>query len=91
MLPIFFRLAHHARDQIDIDLRKSNRPRVIIRPRHFFRTMRAPVDFENMIVEIFDPQAQPRHAMLRGISGRLRRLLGGLGYLRHSRYSHDQS
>src|SRR5207302_9757241 len=61
-VPVLLGLAKHAGDQIDVDLRKSERPRVSKGLTDLRRAMRASVDLEDSIVEVLDAEAQPRDA-----------------------------
>ena len=60
--PVRLGLAEHAGDEVDVDLGKVERARRAIRLRDFRRPVRAAVDLEDAIVEVLDPEAQPRHA-----------------------------
>jgi hypothetical protein len=62
--PVGVGFPQHARNQVDVDLRKANRAGVGIGAGDFRRPMRAAVDIKDPIVEVFDAQAQARHAKL---------------------------
>jgi hypothetical protein len=61
-VPVRVGLAQHARDQIDVDLRKAEAPRLTKDTMDLRRAVRPPVDLENAIVEVLDAQAQARDA-----------------------------
>ena len=63
-LPVLFGLAEHAGDEIDVDLRKLERLRELIRAEHLGRAMRAAVQLEDVVVEVLDAEAEPRHAQV---------------------------
>ena len=62
LAPLLLRLLDHAGDEINVDLREADLARVIVGANDFLRAMRAPVDFQNVIVEVLDAKAQARHA-----------------------------
>jgi hypothetical protein len=63
-LPVLLGLAEHARDEIDVDLRKAERLRILIRAENLCRPVRAAVHLENVIVKVLDAKAQPRDAQI---------------------------
>ena len=63
-LPVLLGFAEHARDQIDVDLRKAERLRELVGAEDLRRSVRAPVHLEDVVVEILDAEAEPRHAHL---------------------------
>ena len=65
LLPVVVRLAEHAGNQIDVDLREAERARLIVGAADLGRAMRAAVQLEQPIVEVLDAEAQPRDAGLR--------------------------
>ena len=76
------RVAEVVRDIPELLLREADFARVGIGAQDFFRAMRATVDFQNVIVEVFDSEAQTRHAQ---IANRLQLVLGqgaGLAFKR---------
>ena len=62
--PLLFRFAHHAGDQIDVDLREIDFARPVVGAIDFRRKMRAAIRRENLVVEMFDAEAQSRDADL---------------------------
>ncbi len=81
--PVLFRLAQHAGDQVDIDLRKVQRPGELIGPEDFGRAMGAAVDLENPIVEVLDAKAEPRDAHVANGRELALRESAGLALKRH--------
>ena len=58
LAPVVFGFAHHARDQIDIDLREADRAGELIGPVDLFCAVGAAVGTEDIFVEIFDSEAE---------------------------------
>ena len=63
-LPVLFGLAEHAGDEIDVDLRKPERLRELVGAEDLGRPVRAAVQLEDVIVEVLDAEAEPRHAQV---------------------------
>ena len=59
LAPILFCLFHHPRNQIDVDLREIQLAREIIGTVNFTRPMRAAVNIQNVIAEVFHAEAEP--------------------------------
>src|SRR6202023_1592074 len=53
--PVVFRLSEHARDQIDIHLRESDRLHEVIGAINFLGAMPTPVLLQNLVAEILTP------------------------------------
>ena len=62
--PVGVALADHAGDEIDVDLREVEPPRLPVDPVDLRRAVGASIELENSIVEVLDSQAEPRHAEL---------------------------
>ena len=62
--PVVSGLAHHAGDQVDIDLRKSDGTGKVVGAADFFRAVGASVALEDVIVKILDPQAEAGDAQI---------------------------
>src|SRR2546430_14426695 len=62
LTPVGLGFLDHAGDQIDVDLGKTNLTRIVIRARNFLAVMGAAIDLEDMILEVFDAEAQPGNA-----------------------------
>ena len=62
--PLLFRFAHHAGDQIDVDLREIDFARPLVSAIDLRREMRAAIRRQDLVVEMFDTEAQPRDADL---------------------------
>ena len=62
LLPVLRRLADHAGNKIDIDLRKSDGPREVVGAIDLLGAVRPPIDLENMVVKILNTQAQSSDA-----------------------------
>ena len=60
--PLFLRLLDHAGDEINVDLREANLAGKGVSAGDFLRAMRAAIDFEDVIVEVFDAEREPRDA-----------------------------
>ena len=57
-------LLDHARDQIDIDLRKAELARAAVSAPDFLRAVSASVDLQDVIGKIFDAETKARDAQL---------------------------
>ena len=62
--PFLFCFTDHAGDQIDVDLRKAQRPRRVVGAPDLGRAMRAAIQFENAVAEILDAKTETRDADL---------------------------
>ena len=60
--PFVFGLAQHAGDQVDVDLRETDGTRVAVRPEDLCGAVRAPVQFQDVVVEMLDAETEPRDA-----------------------------
>src|SRR5262249_44980295 len=60
--PVLVRLAEHAGDEIDVDLRESQLARERVGAVDFGRAMGAAVQLENPAVEVLDAEAEARDA-----------------------------
>ena len=60
--PVLLGLAEHAGDEVDIDLREAERARLLVRGEDLRRPVRPPVQFEDLVAEVLDAQAETRHA-----------------------------
>jgi len=56
--------AHHARDQVDVDLREVDSAGPFVSAINFRRQVRAAVGSENLVVEVFDTETEPRNSDL---------------------------
>ena len=64
--PVLVGLAHHAGDQVDIDLRKSDGAREPVGRLDLLRRVGAPVGLEDLVVEVLDAQAEAGDAQICG-------------------------
>ena len=61
-LPVVPRLADHAGDEVDVDLREAEVARPAVRPVDFVFEMSPAVVFEDLRLEVLDAEAQPGDA-----------------------------
>src|SRR5439155_1712215 len=60
-------------NKINVDLRKAHFTRIRIGAGDFFAVMRPAVEFQDVVVEVFHAQAQPRHSQ---VADRLKFMVG---------------
>src|ERR1035437_1727384 len=62
--PVLFGLADHARNEVDIDLRKPDGARELVRYVDLLRAVGAPVSLQDLLVEVLNSQAEAGDAHL---------------------------
>ncbi len=62
--PVLVGLPHHPRDQVDVDLREAELPRVLEDAVDLRRAMGTSVDLENAVVEVLDAETEAGNAEL---------------------------
>ena len=58
LLPLFRSLLHHAGDEVDVDLGEADFPGVGVGPLDLLGAVGASVDFQDVVIEVFDAQTQ---------------------------------
>ena len=62
LAPEFFRLAHHARDKVYVDLREIDFASPLVSAVDFGRQVRAAVGFQYAVIEMLYAEAEAGHA-----------------------------